>query len=39
MRREGDGRGVGKLKGGGEEKVLFIWFCTVCGGILYMPKH
>ena len=30
---------VGKLKGGGKEKVLFIHFCTGCGGTLYMPKH
>ena len=30
---------VGKLKGGRKEKVLFIYFCTGCGGNLYMPKH
>ena len=30
---------VRKLKGGGKEKVLYIFFCTGCGGSLYMPKH
>ena len=37
-RREMEGE-VRKLKGGGKEKVLFIYFCTGCGGSLYMPKH
>ena len=30
---------VRKLKEGGKEKVLFGFFCTGCGGSLYMPKH
>ena len=30
---------VRKLNGGGKEKVLFVFFCTGCGGSLYMPKH
>ena len=31
---------VRKLKGGGKEKVLFVFFfCIGCGGSLYMPKH
>ena len=35
-RREGDGRGGKEI---GKEKVLFGFFCTGCGGSLYMPKH
>ena len=39
--RGGKERGGATVKGGrgGEEKVLFIYFCTGCGGSLYMPKH
>ena len=36
--REMEGE-VRKLNGGGKEKVLFGFFCTGCGGSLYMPKH
>ena len=37
--REMEGE-VRKLKGGGKETVLFLFFfCTGCGGSLYMPKH
>ena len=30
---------VRKLKGGGKGKYYLFFFCTGCGGSLYMPKH